>query len=462
VTPPRSDPAGIGVAICATALVALCAGDLASVAGPRSRPAEVEAARRKAAAGEGPVLAGAALREITPDVGGDAAVVPLAGFGEGRLASGVRDPIFVRALVLESSGAAFGMLTFDLFALGRDDAERIRREVRGRLQGPPLAGLLVVATGTRFGPDVQGVFSGPGGGVDPAWKTHLVEEAAAAVEEAWRLRKPARLSFATARLPRLLEDGRRPLRLDDQAWLLRVENADGKLGIAAVAQFSALPETLARGERAISADWPGGAVAAFEAALGGVGMILPGAQGGRMLPAREPAGPEEYGAAVARPLVVAWSGRQEGAAPMPADVTRGKIALRSRTLAIPSANGGERTTEIAFLRLASGGEPVLDLACVPGIPFPELVNGGIESPQDRGSDLQGAAPEPNLRSLMAAPIRMVVGGCGDDLGEIIPASEWDARTPFAYGLESAPPGEERSPGPQTAPLLWRAFADLLR
>ncbi|HET8947437.1 MAG TPA: hypothetical protein VFQ07_10675, partial [Candidatus Polarisedimenticolia bacterium] len=66
------------------------------------------------------------------------------------------------------------------------------------------------------------------------------------------------------------------------------------------------------------------------------------------------------------------------------------------------------------------------------------------------------------RSLMAAPIRFVVGGCGDDLGDIIPASQWDARPPYAYGLESAPPGEERSPGPRTASLLWRAFAELFQ
>jgi len=147
---------------------------------------------------------------------------------------------------------------------------------------------------------------------------------------------------------------------------------------------------------------------------------------------------------------------------MPQDVTRGAISFRARTLTVPDAGRGERTTEIAFLRLASGGEPVLDLACVPGTPFPELVNGGIESPQDSGSDLQGAPTETALRSLMPAPIKMVAGGCGDDLGEILPASEWDARPPFAYGLESAPPGEERSAGPQTAPLLWRAFAELMR
>jgi hypothetical protein len=459
-------------------LPAMAATAPAAHAGARPKQ-EVEATARRAAAGEGPILAGAATRDITPAVGGTAAAVTLAGFGEGRLATGVRDPLAARALVLESAGAAFGLVTLDLFAVDREDVEAIRRAARGRIAGKDLAGLLVTATGTRFGPDLQGVFSGAGERLDPAYRSRLVSEAAAAIEEAWSARKPARLSFATTRLPRLLEDGRRPLRLDDQAWLLRVESADTHLGIAAVAEFAAAPETLPRGGREISADWPGGAVATLEAAFGGVGMILPGAQGGRMQPAREPAGPEAYGAAVARALVVAWSGRQEGAAPMPADVTRGRIALKSRTLAVPiespawkeavarglrraGDSGSERPTEVAVLRLASSGEPVLDLACIPGVPFPELLNGGIESPQDSGSDLQGAPEEAPLRPLMPAPIKMIAAACGDDLGELIPASEWDARPPFAYGQESAPRGEERSAGPRTASLLWRAFAELFQ
>jgi hypothetical protein len=459
------------------ALLATTANHLPA-APARAKKATEEAARR-AVAGEGPILAGAAAHDITPPVGGTAAAVALAGFGEGRLATGVRDPIFARALVLENGGAVFGLVTVDLFAIDREDVEAIRREARGRLEGSALAGLLVTATGTRFGPDLQGVFSGPGERVDPVWRNRLVSETAAAVAEAWRDRKPARLSFATTRLPRLLEDDRRPLRLDDQAWLLRVENAQSRVGIAAVAEFSAAPETLPRGGREISADWPGGAVATLEGAFGGIGMMLPGAQGGRMQPAREPAGPESYGAAVARGLVVAWSGRAEGAAPMPADLTTGRILLRTRSLGVPiespawaegvargvrrgSDAGAERSTEVAALRLSGAGVPVLDLACIPGVPFPELVNGGIESPQESASDLPGVPAETPLRSLMPAPIKMMAASCGDDLGDLLPASEWDARPPFAYGLASAPRGEERSTGPRTAGLLWRAFAELFQ
>jgi hypothetical protein len=64
--------------------------------------------------------------------------------------------------------------------------------------------------------------------------------------------------------------------------------------------------------------------------------------------------------------------------------------------------------------------------------------------------------------MMHARIRLVAGACGDDLGDIIPASEWDEKPPFAYGLKAAQRGEESSPGPRTAGILLRALADLMR
>ena len=103
-----------------------------------------------------------------------------------------------------------------------------------------------------------------------------------------------------------------------------------------------------------------------------------------------------------------------------------------------------------------------DLACVPGEVYPELVDGGIQEPQDPAADRQGEPAERALRSMLRAPVRLVAGACGDDLGDIIPISEWDEKAPFASGLKTAPRGEETSPGPRTAPLLWAAFEDLLR
>jgi hypothetical protein len=281
------------------------------------------------------------------------------------------------------------------------------------------------------------------------------------------------------------------------------------MGIAALGAFGASPETLGRSNRMISADYPGAARRALEDAFGGVGIFLVGGSGGSMQPvaptatsstspapgpaalatsslAGAPQGataslaPVPYGEAVARALVVAWSGRKdapEGGAP---DATRGAVRLRARPVEVPVDGAGWREaiatgrrrvrlapsgaleSEVAVLSLTSDGAPLLDLACIPGEVYPELVDGGIQEPQDPAADRRGEPAERALRSMLRAPVRLVAEACGDDLGDIIPVSEWDEKAPFAYGLTSAPRGEETSPGPRTAPTLWAAFADLLR
>jgi hypothetical protein len=57
--------------------------------------------------------------------------------------------------------------------------------------------------------------------------------------------------------------------------------------------------------------------------------------------------------------------------------------------------------------------------------------------------------------------RLVVSLCNDELGYIIPMSEWDEKAPFAYGRDSPQYGEMNSAGPRVAPLVLRTFEDLL-
>jgi hypothetical protein len=459
----------------------------AAVAGatPGAPPAPALAS---AAVGDAVILAGAASRPLTPDVGGAAAPVALAGFSEGRLAEGVLDDIDARVLVLEAGGGATTLVTLDLYGLARGDALRIEAEIRARAPGAASAGVIVACTRTHAAPDATGQFSAPGTSVDSAWLARVARAAADAAEEAWRIRQPARLSFASVRLPRLLTDTRRPSRMDDRAWLLRVESATGHIGIAALAVFGASPETLGRSDRRISADYPGAARRALEDTFGGVGLFLVGASGGSMIPAAPgsappgapPAAAPSYGEAVARALVVAWSGRRDARDLTAPDASRGTLRLRARPVELPVDNpalreaiatghrrarlaaSGALESGVALLSMTSAGAPLFDLACVPGEVYPELVDGGIQEPQDPAADRHGEPAERALRSMLRAPVRLVAGACGDDLGDIIPISEWDEKAPFAYGLKAAPRGEETSPGPRTAPLLWAAFEELLR
>ena len=55
----------------------------------------------------------------------------------------------------------------------------------------------------------------------------------------------------------------------------------------------------------------------------------------------------------------------------------------------------------------------------------------------------------------------LVGLANDELGYIIPKRQWDEKTPFCYGRKEAQYGEANSVGPETAPILCRAFRDLV-
>jgi len=91
-----------------------------------------------------------------------------------------------------------------------------------------------------------------------------------------------------------------------------------------------------------------------------------------------------------------------------------------------------------------------------------IAEGGIDSPA--GADYPSSPIEvPPLRSQMKGKLNMMVGLANDELGYIIPKSQWDKKPPYAYGRTKAPQyGEENSPGPDVAPTIHREALALLK
>jgi len=92
--------------------------------------------------------------------------------------------------------------------------------------------------------------------------------------------------------------------------------------------------------------------------------------------------------------------------------------------------------------------------------YPELSIGGIEAPQEPGADFQGAPREPALRLISSRPL-FIIGLANDELGYLIPKSEWDGEPPYAYGRSEPQYGERNSCGPDTARLVMDALAGIL-
>jgi hypothetical protein len=113
-------------------------------------------------------------------------------------------------------------------------------------------------------------------------------------------------------------------------------------------------------------------------------------------------------------------------------------------------------TEVALVTI--GGASI---ACVPGEIYPEIVNGGIERAPGGDFDIEPVEVPP-LRELMPGHIKFVFGLANDELGYIIPKSEWDEKPPYLYGAKGRVYGEVNSCGPDTGRILHSALAELCR
>jgi hypothetical protein len=473
-------------------LLCLTAGPLAGCASPAGSPVKAARPAPPDAAGATEIRAGAAVRVFTPEVGPGASPVRIAGFGQGRDATGVHDDLTARALVIETGGATVALVALDLIGFFHDDVVKIRQEVRDRHPEVAVPSILIASTHTHAGPDVIGLWSPPERRVDPAYISRIRSAAADAVAEAWSRRRPAHLSFASIDVPDLIHDSRLPEVIDPTAFLMRVEGADGGDPIATLLSFPSHPESLGRTNVLISADYPWAARLLLEKEFGGVALFFSGDLGGMLTPsgvsmtdprtgealtAGTPRATQVYGEVLGQRAVDAW---RSGAVTVPAD---GRLEILDRAIDVPLANerfraglrsgqiwpraiapDGGLESEVAVLTVrgaASDAEPLAQFACMPGEIYPELVVGGIQSPQDPGADVQGAALERPLRGMMRGRFRPVLGLCNDELGYIIPRSEWDETAPWAYGRTGPQYGEINSTGPMAAPAILGAFAAIL-
>jgi len=98
---------------------------------------------------------------------------------------------------------------------------------------------------------------------------------------------------------------------------------------------------------------------------------------------------------------------------------------------------------------------------VPGEIYPEIVNEGVEAPegQDYQMDLVEISP---LHDLMPGKYKFVIGLSNDEIGYILPKSQWDEEAPYTYSRDNAPYGEENSLGSETASILYKEFAEILK
>ncbi len=233
--------------------------------------------------------AGVARADITPPAGTE-----MWGYGNRQgTATGVRDLLYARALVLDDGKLAVALVTLDL---GRTFGPAQMDAVRGRVRAAGVAQVIFAASHTHSGPVIQDQYAdGP-----PAWEQKALDGIVAAVQEAHRRRAPARVGSAWG--VAFIGHDRRYARLDGSVrmlWrnatglptypvdptvgVLRVD-VDDDLGgqpIAVLVNYACHPVVFGPDNLRFSADYPGEMARVMEEAWGGrpMAFFLQGAPG---------------------------------------------------------------------------------------------------------------------------------------------------------------------------------------
>ncbi|HMD97071.1 MAG TPA: neutral/alkaline non-lysosomal ceramidase N-terminal domain-containing protein [Terriglobia bacterium] len=210
--------------------------------------------------------AGVAKVDITPAPG-----LPLWGFENRKTpATGTRDPLYARVLVLEAGETRLALVALDLGRCFGPASLQHLRELAGKRSG--ISYLLAVASHTHSAPVISDSYP-QGPQCVPAWETSTLEKIAAAIDEARQHAVEARLGtgYGVAYIGhnRLAHnpDGtvswfeRNTTRIptapiDPTVSVLRVDTADGK-PLAILVNYACHPVVFGSDNLEYSADFPG-------------------------------------------------------------------------------------------------------------------------------------------------------------------------------------------------------------
>lgn len=419
----------------------------------------------------------------------------LAGFHQGRPANGVNDSLWARSMVIDDGRTRLGLCVIDMMGFGHDEVVTVRKRIQEALR---LDYLIISSTHVHSSPDLMGMW-GPGpftSGINPAYRELVMDRIAASLGEASEQARPAKLKLAEdlVRAIPLVGDSRPPKVLDAGIRLLQVLDAGTNETIGTLLNWGNHPETLWSGNLMLTADFPhyyrkyveegivnGDTLVAK--GLGGVALFMNGAVGGLMTtrPPDTIAHPltqqlltgATFEKADAQGMALALVSLQALAGEEAQEVETAALEVSARTIAVKNDNplfqlagvlgifkrGYVRWKHLRSEVAAWSLGPAMFLH-IPGELYPEIANGGVEAPD--GGDFGIAALEiPPLREQVKHRYVFLGGLSNDEIGYIIPKSQWDTRAPYTYGREKAPYGEVNSLGPETAPTVYKALSAII-
>lgn len=448
----------------------------------------------KSVAAPRPLQVGFSRVPINPDLSDPKRPVWIAGFGQHRAATALHDSLWASGCVIDDGYTRLGIVALDAIGFFHDDVIEVRRRLARDWR---LDYTIVCSTHNHSTPDLMGLW-GPDflhTGVDPRYREQVIAATVSALGQAVATLQPARLALHEIPVAPdgLLTDTRKPLVYDPDLRVMHFTRPDNGATIGTLVGWANHPETPWSENTEITSDFCGYLRDALERGvtlegktyaegLGGIHVYVNGAVGGLMttkpsVTVRDPYLNQDFAKPShekARAL-----GHQLAIRLLPLlrtnTLTRAEsapISIRARTLEVPidnlvfllapllglmdrgHAHWQTLRTEVALVTVGDAS-----LACLPGEVYPELVNGGIERAPGGDFDVDPVEVPP-IRALMPGRVKFVFGLANDEIGYIIPKSEWDRKPPYLYDSPRGVYGEINSVGPETAVRLHQAFRDL--
>ncbi|MCJ7449185.1 MAG: hypothetical protein MUO72_16025 [Bacteroidales bacterium] len=418
----------------------------------------------------------------------------IAGFGNGRAANGVHDDLWARTMVIDDGKTRLAIVVLDAIGFMSDDVI----DVRSRIPGDAgVTHTIVASTHTHEGPDLIGLWgkSPFKSGLNKEYLEYVKSQIVNSVVTAVKNIRPAKLEISEdlSGAISLVKDTRDPEVFDPGLRLIKaVDKEDGSI-LGSLISWADHPETLWGKNLIITSDFPhyvreGVEKGVFNGdslikpGIGGIAVYVNGAVGGLMtthpsLAVKDPFTGQEFSEptfnkaeAQGKQLALLALNAMEN--PVEKIDTAG-IDLIVRTLSMPINNKMfklgvmlglfnrgtcgwmKMRSELSVFRFGT-----VSFATVTGEIYPEIINGGVEAPA--GGDFPVAPVEvPSVRDMMPGKYKFIFGLANDEIGYIIPKSEWDEEAPYTYERDDSPYGEENSLGPETAPILHRNLKEML-
>ena len=216
--------------------------------------------------------AGAAQVDITPPPG-----IPLTGF-IARLGSstGIHDPLFARALAIDTGEQQGLLITCDLLALDGPFVSAARAAIQ-EVTGIPENNILIACTHTHSGPAT--IFLRDCGEVDTTYLDSLRLRLVNAAQEAVSNLREARLGAGRGQVNQGVLNRRQPgAPTDPDLDVISFQDQAGKY-LAILVNYACHPVCLDHTNRLVSADYPGYLCRALQAQTGAVVLFTNGADG---------------------------------------------------------------------------------------------------------------------------------------------------------------------------------------